>query len=62
VGTTPDFRARGRLAEEREALRIRALAAAGRSHDARARAAAFRARFPRSLFLPVVDQVLGSIP
>jgi hypothetical protein len=46
---------RGQLAEEREALTVRALAASGQVDAARARAGAFRARFPRSIFLPAVD-------
>jgi hypothetical protein len=49
----------GLLAEEREALAIRALAAAGRSEDARARAARFRARYPGSLMLPAVEAAVG---
>jgi hypothetical protein len=42
----------GRLAEEREALRVRALNGAGRAREARAAAAAFAERFPRSVLLP----------
>jgi hypothetical protein len=42
----------GRLAEEREALRVRALANAGRTEEADRAARAFAARFPRSVFLP----------
>jgi hypothetical protein len=42
----------GRLAEEREALRVRALIGAGRSSEARAAAASFAERFPRSVLLP----------
>lgn len=42
----------GRLVEEREALRVRALAGAGRADEARRAAAAFAQRFPRSVFLP----------
>ncbi len=42
----------GRLAEEREALRVRALSGAGRTHEARAAATAFAERFPRSVLLP----------
>jgi hypothetical protein len=45
----------GQLAEERESLWIRALVAAGEPDAARARAADFRARYPRSIFLPVVE-------
>jgi len=42
----------GRLAEEREALRVRSLARAGRSDQARRALAAFAGRFPHSAFLP----------
>jgi hypothetical protein len=42
----------GRLAEEREALRVRALANAGRTQEADRAAKAFATRFPRSVFLP----------
>ncbi len=45
----------GRLAEEREALAIRALVASGQSEAARQRAQAFRAAYPNSLFGGVVD-------
>ncbi|MEO8916205.1 MAG: hypothetical protein ABI488_02195 [Polyangiaceae bacterium] len=41
----------GRLAEEREALRVRALAGSGHSGAARMAASAFAARFPRSVLL-----------
>jgi len=50
----------GRLAEEREALRVKALAGLGRTEDARETAAAFAAKFPRSPLLPVVEQVSGN--
>jgi hypothetical protein len=42
----------GRLAEEREALRVRSLAGAGRGDQARRALAAFAKRFPRSVLLP----------
>ena len=42
----------GRLAEEREALRVRSLADVGRKDEARRAAANFAARFPRSVLLP----------
>lgn len=42
----------GRLAEEREALRVRALKGAGRTNESRAAAASFAERFPRSVLLP----------
>lgn len=41
----------GRLAEEREALRVRSLLAAGRHREAHRVAAAFAAQFPRSALL-----------
>ena len=46
----------GRLVEEREALRVKALGGLGRTAAARHAAAAFRARFPRSVLLPAVSQ------
>jgi hypothetical protein len=46
---------RGPLAEEREALRVRSLAAAGHVGEARWAAARFATRFPRSVLLPRVD-------
>ena len=42
----------GRLAEEREALRVRSLAGADRGDQARRALAAFARRFPRSVLLP----------
>ena len=42
----------GRLAEEREALRVRSLAGAGHGDEARRVLAAFARRFPRSVLLP----------
>lgn len=44
----------GRLVEEREALRVRALAGLGNVKEARAASAEFRRRFPRSALLPAV--------
>ena len=52
----------GRLVEEREALRVKALMGLGRSEEARHAAAAFRARFPRSVLLPAVGQMPVSRP
>jgi hypothetical protein len=52
----------GRLAEEREALRVKALAGLGRTEEARRAAAAFEARFPRSVLLPAVSQMPTSGP
>lgn len=48
----------GQLAEEREVLWIRALVAAGRTADAKTRAASFQKRFPHSL---LTGSVLESI-
>jgi hypothetical protein len=44
-----------RLEEEREALRVEALAAAGKTADARAHARAFHDRWPTSVYGPAVD-------
>jgi hypothetical protein len=52
----------GRLAEEREALRVKALAGLGRTDEARRAAAAFEARFPRSVLLPAVSRMPASSP
>lgn len=52
----------GRLVEEREALRVKALVGLGRAEEARHAAAAFRARFPRSVLLPAVGQMPVSRP
>ena len=41
----------GRLAEQREALRVRSLAGSGRADEARRAVAAFAVRFPRSVLL-----------
>jgi hypothetical protein len=45
----------GRLAEERDSLRVQALAALGKAPQARAAAAAFHERYPESFFGPAVD-------
>jgi hypothetical protein len=45
----------GRLAEEREALAIRALSVLGRTAEARERAQAFRAAYPHSFLAGIVD-------
>jgi outer membrane protein assembly factor BamD (BamD/ComL family) len=50
----------GRLVEEREALRVQALAKLGRVAEARQVAQAFRARFPRSVLLPRVGELPGA--
>jgi hypothetical protein len=52
----------GWLSEEREALRVKALAEIGRNEEARRAASAFRARFPRSVLLPAVSQMSSSEP
>ena len=52
----------GRLAEEREALRVKALSGLGRTEEARRAAAAFRARFPRSVLRPAVSEMPSSAP
>jgi hypothetical protein len=50
----------GHLAEQREALRVRSLAGAGRADEAHRAAAAFAVRFPRSVLLPRVEEGTGS--
>jgi hypothetical protein len=52
----------GQLAEEREALAVRALVLVDRGDQARARAARFRRRYPSSVMLPAVEAALGTIP
>ncbi len=49
----------GRLAEERESLWVQALVMGGAVGDAKARAARFHEKFPRSLLGPAVDAALG---
>jgi hypothetical protein len=48
----------GQLAEEREALSIQALLAVDRQDEATGRAARFRAAYPHSVFLPMIDEML----
>ena len=48
----------GKLAEEREALAIRALLALGHPNEARARAQEFRRVYPNSLLTPMIDSAL----
>lgn len=50
----------GSLAEERASLQVIALAHAGRTAEARARAASFRRRWPESYLLPAVEAALSS--
>lgn len=52
----------GRLAEERESLLVQALLHSGRNDEAHKRALRFRARWPHSLLLPVIDAALRTIP
>jgi hypothetical protein len=51
-----------RLEQERAALRIKALIAAGRHAEARAEGDRFRQRFPKSMLRDSVDKALSSIP
>ena len=50
----------GKLAEEREALRIKALLGLGRTGEAQRAGATFRARFPHSALLKRIDEMLGT--
>lgn len=50
----------GRLAEEREALRIRSLAGSGRVDEARRATEVFAQHFPRSVLLPRLQKVVGA--
>jgi hypothetical protein len=50
------------LAEEREALQIKTLAASDRVQEARASATRFQARHPQSLLLPSIKDSVGAIP
>jgi hypothetical protein len=52
--------AAGKLAEEREALRIRALLGLGRIPEAQRAGAAFRSHFPNSALLERIDEMLGT--
>jgi len=49
---------RGRLAEEREALRVQALILLGRKDEARQKADEFRKQHPDSLMMPGIDPAL----
>jgi hypothetical protein len=51
----------GRLAEEREALRVKALVSVGQAGEARRVGAKFRRRFPRSVLLSKVDAMLATL-
>ncbi|HEY5956053.1 MAG TPA: hypothetical protein VIV60_05845 [Polyangiaceae bacterium] len=50
----------GKLTEEREALRVKALLGLGRTADAQRAGAAFRAHFPHSALLKRLDEMLGT--
>jgi hypothetical protein len=52
----------GQLAEEREALAVRALVQTDRGDQARARASRFRKRYPTSVMLPAVEAALSAMP
>ena len=52
----------GRLCEEREALRVRALVGLGRGKEARDAAARFHHDFPHSVLLPKLDEMLTAPP
>jgi hypothetical protein len=50
----------GRLAEEREALRVHSFAVCGRLDEARNAAGAFASRFPRSVLLPRLAEAVAA--
>jgi len=52
----------GRLAEEREAIAVRALVKGGRYDEARTRGARFQLLYPRSVAAPAVSAAIRSIP
>lgn len=52
----------GRLSEEREVLRVKALVGLGRASESRQAAARFRRQFPRSVLLQKIDDLLASLP
>lgn len=52
----------GMLGEERDAMGVEALVRAGRLDEARAQAAAFKERSPRSLFLQTVEATVTQSP
>jgi hypothetical protein len=52
----------GKLAEEREALRVKALLGLGHAAAARAAAADFRSSFPASVLLPRVEEMVNAPP
>jgi hypothetical protein len=54
--------AKGKLAEEREAIAVQALVIAHRTDEARARAARFQQRYPGSVLAPSVAAALEALP
>lgn len=65
LGALDAHRARypnGRLAEEREALRVLALCREGRAAAARRVGSRFARRYPESLFRPMVERALATLP
>jgi hypothetical protein len=52
----------GRLSEEREVLRVKALVGLGRASESRQAAAKFRREFPRSVLLQKIEDLLASPP
>ena len=50
----------GRLAEQRDALRVRSLAGSGRANEARRAVATFALRFPRSALLKRLQETAGA--
>jgi hypothetical protein len=53
---------RGQLLEERESMRVQALALAHDFNAARTTGDKFRRRFPHSMFLPAVERALDAAP
>lgn len=51
----------GRLSEEREVLRVKALVGLGRADEARQVASSFRRHFPRSVLLHKIDDMLATL-
>jgi len=62
VATHARLYPRGVLGEERDALRVEALVAAGSYEPARAAGARFRAAYPGSMLAPAVEDALRAIP
>jgi hypothetical protein len=52
---------KSQLAEEREVLRIKSLVGLGRTQKALSAGSMFRARFPRSVLLPEMEQILAAV-